>query len=390
MNKKNIVNKRIIGFISIILCILFIGLNGFAAENNKYPVTPKLNHGHKWRIGYYEGGNYIEYKQTLTAIVKGLMDLNWIEKTDLPKFSGDGTQALWNWLSTKLKSKYLIFKKDAYYSSQWKNDIKEQQVKSLIKRLNKKKDIDLMIAMGTWAAQGLAHGKTRTPTIACAVSDAVSAGIIKDYKHSGYDYFHVRVDPLRYKRQVEIFYNIIKFKKLGVMYENTIRGRSYAGMDKIKAVAKKDGFEIVSCFLKQGVDDQKIAEKEVRQCFSRLCSKADAIYVTMHMGVDAATLPYLVKTANKAGIPTFSQAGSEEVKYGLLMSISQAGFKYVGEYQARIIAKVFNGAKPGQLNQLFEAPSRIAINLKTASTIGYDPPVDVLSAADEIYNNYKK
>ena len=72
------------------------------------------------------------------------------------------------------------------------------------------------------------------------------------------------------------------------------------------------------------------------------------------------------------------------------MSISQAGFKYVGQYQAKIIAKIFNGAKPGQLNQLFEEPSRIAINLKTASKIGYDPPVDVLSAADEIYNSYQE
>ena len=383
-------NKKVMGSVLIAFCLLLIGLNGFAADKNRYPVAPKLNNGQKWSIGYYEGGDYIEYKQTLSAIIMGLMDLHWIEKADLPQFPGDGTQALWAWLSSNLKSKYLIFNKDAYYSSNWKDDLKKQQSMAIVFLFYTKKDIDLMIAMGTWAAQELANGKIKTPTIACAVSDALSAGIIKSYNDSGYDYFHVRVDPLRYKRQVEIFYNLMKFKKLGIMYENTARGRSYAGVDKVEELSKKYGFEIVRCFIQKGVDDQKIAEAEVKRSFSELCRKADAIYVTMHMGVDANTLPYLVETANKAGIPTFSQAGSEEVKYGLLMSISQAGFKYVGQYQAGIIAKVLNGAKPRQLSQFFEAPSRIAINLKTASKIGYDPPVDVLSAADEIYNDYKK
>jgi ABC-type uncharacterized transport system substrate-binding protein len=67
------------------------------------------------------------------------------------------------------------------------------------------------------------------------------------------------------------------------------------------------------------------------------------------------------------------------------MSISIADYKYVGQYYAEIFAKVFNGAKPRQLDQVFEDPPKIAINLKTAEIIGYDPPVDVLGAADEIY-----
>jgi hypothetical protein len=35
---------------------------------------------------------------------------------------------------------------------------------------------------------------------------------------------------------------------------------------------------------------------------------------------------------------------------------------------------------------MFDAPPKIAINLVTAQLIGYDPPVDLLGAADEIYN----
>jgi hypothetical protein len=49
------------------------------------------------------------------------------------------------------------------------------------------------------------------------------------------------------------------------------------------------------------------------------------------------------------------------------------------------MARIFNGAKPGDLNQIFEDPKHITINLKTAKTIGFHPPKGLLRAADTIY-----
>ena len=116
----------------------------------------------------------------------------------------------------------------------------------------------------------------------------------------------------------------------------------------------------------------------------------DAIYVTEHGGVNARTLPTLASIANKAKIPTFSQSGSHEVKKGFLLSVSTAGFKYVGKFYAQTIAKILNGAKPRELDQVFEDPPKIAINLKTCELIGFDPPVDVLGAADEIFQQIEE
>ena len=98
----------------------------------------------------------------------------------------------------------------------------------------------------------------------------------------------------------------------------------------------------------------------------------------------------MVRISNEHKIPTFSQAGSAEVKLGILLSLSQAGFRYIGEFHAQAIAKVFNGAKPNQLEQLFEDPPKIAINLKTAELIGFDPPIVLLGAADEIFHDITK
>jgi ABC-type uncharacterized transport system substrate-binding protein len=117
--------------------------------------------------------------------------------------------------------------------------------------------------------------------------------------------------------------------------------------------------------------------------------KVDAIYVTMQGGIRAESIPTLVRTTNENRIPTFSQAGSEEVAYGFLASISQGGFKFVGEFNARTIAQIFNGAQPYQLRQRFEPPPKIAINLKTAELIHFDPPIILLGAADEIYDDIR-
>lgn len=371
-------------FILLLLFFFLIQLPLFAADKGNFTTTPKTNNGKKWRIGYYEGGEYLEYNEVLIATVKELMAMGWIEAEAIPPKQSTLPKELWNWLATKSKSKYIQFVDDAYYSAGWNDEIRKKMASDIISRLNQQKDIDLMVAMGTKAGQDLANNKHQTPTIGLDISDPLAAGIIKSVEYSGYDHIHARVDPSRYERQIRIFHDIIRFKRLGIAYKDTPDQRSIAAIDKIEKIAKERGFEIVRCLLTPDLPQEK-DEENVKNCFRDIVTKADAIYITQQKGVNSKTLPDLVKIVNAARIPTFSQASSKEVQYGLLLSISQVGFKYVGRFYAEIIAKIFNGAKPGLLNQLFEDPPKIAINLKTAEAIGYDPPVDVLGVADEIY-----
>ena len=70
-----------------------------------------------------------------------------------------------------------------------------------------------------------------------------------------------------------------------------------------------------------------------------------------------------------------------------LLSLSQKSFRRVGLFEAAIIAKILNGAKPRKLPQVFEGSRTLAINLKTAELIGFsiNLPIEVLAAADEFY-----
>ena len=373
-----------------VVCFFAVNTLGFAADKGFFKTTPKLNNGKKWRIAYYEGGPYVDYQLIFAETVKALMKMGWIEQNQLPRLKGEETSGLWKWLATDAKSKYLDFVKDAHYSAKWEDDLREKTVKRVIRRLNSKKDVDLLIAMGTWAGKDLANNKHKTKTMVVSASDAVGAGIIESVEDSGFDHVHAYVDPYRYERQVKVFHDMIGFQKLGVAYEDTVDGRSYAAIDTVEKVAKERNFKIERCYAVSDIADVDRREKEFASCFEKLAQQADAIYVTVHGGVSARSIPHLVEVANSHRIPTFSQSGSEEVKWGILASLSQAGFKYVGQFHAETFAKVFNGAMPNDLDQVFEEPKKIAINLKTAVAIGYDPPVDVLGAADEIFQEIEQ
>ena len=375
--------------ISIIALVLVFAscLPLMAADKDNFSTTPKTKDGKKWRIGYYEGGEYIDYQKIFTETIKGLMKIGWIEQAEIPPQKGEQTKELWAWLNTKAKSEYIEFVKDGHYSADWDDKTREKTAAAVIQRLNQKKDIDLMIAMGTWAGQDLANDKHQTWTEVISASDPISSGIVKSVEDSGYPHLHAQVDPFRYERQVRVFHDIIEFKKMGICYEDTEAGRSYAAIDKVEKVAKEKGFEIVRAYTKSDVADVKIAEESVKNAFRELVGKCDAIYVTVQGGVSYRSIPALVEISNENKIPTFSQSGSEEVKYGFLASLSQAGFKYIGLFHAEILAKMFNGAEPGELVQLFEEPPKIAINIKTAEAIGFNPPVDIMLAADEIFDD---
>jgi ABC-type uncharacterized transport system substrate-binding protein len=363
-----------------------------ASSAGEAGVNPVKNNGVKWRVALYQGGDYSDYSKILLATVKGLMAQGWIEAGGVPEPHTESTKRIWSWLCNDINSEYIDFLSDGFYSADWDDALRKNLKNQLLSRVENKKDIDLILAVGTWAAQDVSKAGIKVPGIGISISDPIASGIIKSVEDSGNDYFTARVDPTRDEQQIRIFHDIVGFKRLGIPYENSVEGRSYAAISVIERLAKELNFEIVSAFTQEtNVSSEAIAVESVKTALKKLIKTSDAIYIPVAPnGISSQSIADLVEITNQGRIPTFSQSGSDEVKQGFFMSISQSEFRYVGEFNANSIARIFNGAKPGELNQLFEAPPKIAINLKTAEIIGFDLPVDVLVAADEIYQEIEK
>jgi ABC-type uncharacterized transport system substrate-binding protein len=349
-----------------------------------YRVTPVTNHGLKWRVGYYEGGPYINYPANLKAIAKGLAQLGWIEAVSLPETQDPSdARAIWQRL-TRAKSNYIQFVEDAFYSADWNEKHRAATRKAVMERL-RNQQLDFMIAMGTWAGQDLANNRHAVPTMVVSSSDPVGAGLVKSAERSGFDHVHARCDPNRYIRQIRLFHAIVGFKHLGIVYENSVVGRSYAAVSDVRKVAAERGFELVTCEAPWSDISARMCTRNLIHCHEKLAPRIDALFLTVHKGVDLDHMDEILKPLMFYKIPTWSQRGPQEVRHGVLLSIARANFQSIGMYHARIMAKIFNGARPGELSQIFEDPKRIAINMKTAQAIDFKIPRGLLQVADEVY-----
>lgn len=358
-----------------------------ASAHAVFPTNPiPRPDGRPWRIGYLEGGDYAEYPLTLAQIAEGLERLGWIAlKTDIP--DGLTGRELWTWLSQNTQSDTLQFVPDAWWQpGNFDNDKRPQVRAAILDRLQTRHDLDLIIAMGTWAGQDMRAIGPPVPTIVGSTSDPLAAGIADSIQDSGRDNLHTRIEPQRYQRQLRLFHEIVPFKRLGIVYEDSEAGRTYAGLKAVEQVSHQLGFAIESCRAQSSSVSTDQAIANALDCYRSLSrQRVDAVYVTSHRGVTPSSIHDVARILAQAKIPSFSMAGSKEVREGILLSLAQADLSYVGLFHAETIARIFHGALPRQLSQVWIDPPKIALNLATARIIGFDPPVDILLAADEVY-----
>ncbi len=374
--------------LGLCLGLAFSPVQAAPASAAVFPVTPvSAPSGGAWRLGYLQGGDYADYPVILVAIVRGLMTLGWLDELALPDPHTHTTAQIWDFLARNARSDYLRFLPDAHYTAGNFDAAQRPATRqALYQRVRDARDIDLVIAMGTWAGQDMANGPVTVPTIVASTSDPIASNIVASASDSGKDHIHAKVEPDRYERQLRLFHDIVPFKTLGVVYENTPEGRTFGGVDAVEAMARELGFDVVACHAPFNDVPAEEAERLAADCYAQLAPKVEAVYLTVHRGVTSRSLGPIVEALLAAEVPSFSMLGSGEVNRGVLLSMAQAGYLPVGLFHAETMARIFHGARPRELSQVWLSPAEIAINLKTAERIGFDPPIDILLASDEVYD----
>ena len=170
----------------------------------------------KIRIGYLEAGPYWIYEATFKAFKKSLQEKGWGDRVEFPG--------------------------DAHFSPGW-GDEHVAEYKERARELMEREDIDFIVSMGTAATTAILKvNNGKKPILAMGVADPITSGFIKNIHDSGIDNFTIRVVPNRWKIMFEIFYDVVHFKKLGIMYVNTESGRAYGNVKDAREVAKEKGF----------------------------------------------------------------------------------------------------------------------------------------------------
>lgn len=371
---------------AFMLLTFFSWQKSFALADSS--LVPHLNNGKKWRIGYYEGGPWQHYRESLKVTVESLMALGWIDQQPLPQISlsdQPSTRPLWQWLAESASSRYIEFVGDAFWTSNWEVDTRQGVREDCLRRLQNGY-VDLIFALGTWAGKDLANTRHSIPTMVMSTTDAVESGIITSAEDSGLDHVHARCDPTRHLRQIRLFHDIFQFRKIGVVYNsNDSDGRVLSHLDKLEQVARERGFTVLACSAPDSLLSFEQAIAGYRNCVGQLAPQIDAFYISDLRGTEADILLETLQPLMEHKIPTWSTRGSMLVQRGALISVARENFSYLGPFYSTTVARILNGAKPRDLPQVVKEKLRLAINLETAQRIGYQVPPNILKVADIVY-----
>ncbi|MFW6312186.1 MAG: ABC transporter substrate binding protein, partial [Nanoarchaeota archaeon] len=270
------INNILRGYKFIAIILLFVIITSLLfykglSRNVKFNKIKKLN------IGYIESGPYIDYPIILRNITEGLMELGELPIYELPSLYGNNdSKVVWDVL-TKIESKKIQFIEGGYWSSNWYSD-KINELREKIKREIKEKNINLIIAMGTLAGQIMANEQFNTPTVVVHSVDPVKSGITNSCADFKFPHIYTMCKKDMFERQIQIFYRLIDFKRLGVIYENSEYGKTVSAIDQIQKASIDLDFQIIPCYA-EFLNVSYIESKEqVSKCFNYLSNNTDAIF----------------------------------------------------------------------------------------------------------------
>ena len=374
--------KKTFLFMFLILLMAAASLWGFyTVESSR---KPDNEDGEKFRIGYFEGEPFVNFAGTFYGLLEGFQEVGWLEGIeDMPYEPGqEDSRIMWEWLASQDNSDYLEFVADAHYSFFLEPGREEE----LLSRLEKEQDLDLVITMGTYAGKSLSSASHNVPVLVFSSSNAVSSGIIDSAEDSGRSNIWAHMDPGRDRRQVDVFYDLFDFHKMGIVYEDSELGKIFSAINEVEAVAEERGFTIERRLVDEPADrdDWERYYSELLKAHKELAEEIDAFYISI-ASIEAERLEYLLTPFYEKNIPVFSQLGGEEVRSGAVASVARANFTSIGRYGASVIKRVLEGESPQSLPQVFMETPRIAVNLQAAERVGYQIPFTVLLVADQIY-----
>lgn len=218
--------------------------------------------------------------------------------------------------------------------------------------------VDVIVSIATPTSQAAANATKEIPIVFSAVTDPVSAGLVKDLQQPGGNVTGVS-DMTPVDRQVEMLkYLFPEVKNLGTVY-NAGEVNSVVTNDLAKIACEKNGLSLVEATVSTSAD--------VAIATQSLVGKVDAIYVSTDNTVVSA-LETVIKVCQDKKIPLIL-ADPTTLEKGATLAL---GFDYYlhGRQTGDMIARILKGEKPSNIPVEFANKLVLMVNSKNLELLG--------------------
>ena len=394
MKKRNIYNKSVC-LICFVYLLTVIGSVCVYGQESTGGTKNKSSYQTVVRFGYVELKEYGSFTQLLLEIARefadeGSLDGKFLKKYEDSDFNtvfrpGD-TEELWNDIcDAQVEGARYQFTREAFFNM---DTMKEEDYSLFANR----DDVDIMFAMGTAPGVYLFENETKNKFISLYAADPIASGIVKSTTERYKDNTYALMDYTPMLRQLEGGYKFLKFKKLGVVCEDSEIGRLQIAEPDIEQKAKELGFETVYEYVDDPVDekDEERYYREMKQAYRNLIDKGiDCLYITisaidyenrMQELLDDAIIPNRIKT--------LAQDDLAPLAYGALFGLTISNPE---EEAAHVVAQIRDYAENkvpfNKLDMVCESTPKIGLNYTTARRIGFELSFEDLQMVDKVYRN---
>ncbi|HQK82911.1 MAG TPA: ABC transporter substrate-binding protein [Atribacter sp.] len=218
--------------------------------------------------------------------------------------------------------------------------------------------VDVIVSIATPTSQAAANATKEIPIVFSAVTDPVSAGLVKDLNKPGGNVTGVS-DMTPVDRQVEMLkYVFPDAKNLGTVY-NAGEVNSVVTNDLAKVACEKYGMSLIEATVSTSAD--------VAIATQSLVGKVDAIYVSTDNTVVSA-LETVIKVCQDKKIPLIL-ADPTTLEKGATMAL---GFDYYlhGRQTGDMVARILKGEKPSDIPVEFANKLVLMVNSKNLEILG--------------------
>lgn len=235
--------------------------------------------------------------------------------------------------------------------------------------------VDLIVTETTPSAQAAAKAvqNTKIPLVFTAVSDPLSAGLLKSVKEpSGTNITGLyNFDPV--EAQFDLFQQIMpELKTVGVIF-NPGESNSQANLKKLRDLVAKRNLKLVEAPV--------AASSEVQTAAQSLIGRVQAVYMPQDNTVVSA-FEALVKVTREGKTPLFVSDG-QSVRRGAIATVGNDDYR-AGLQAGKMVARVLRGEEPGKIMPEQISARGVFINKKAAAAYGVKLPDAVVQNAQDV------
>lgn len=231
---------------------------------------------------------------------------------------------------------------------------------------------DVIVGIATPSSQALLATTKRIPIIFTAVTDPVAARLTPSWEASKTNVTGVS-DALPLDAQIDMMLKIKPdAKNIGYVYSPS-EVNSTIVLKQLQSALEKRGMQIIAAPAQRTSDISTAARS--------LKGKVDLIYTTTDNNVVSA-YESLAKIANESKIPLLA-SDPDSAERGAIAALGMSYYD-LGRQAGKIVIRILNGEKPGDIPPQIGSITQLTINKKAAERQGIILSEDVLKSATKI------